>query len=70
MNMQRKFIDHQLENVKDLYLAQRQAAEAKREMSNEIDAPAVPSLNETLQMQREKESQKQASYDQSPMHTI
>lgn len=59
-----------LENVKDLYLAQRQAAEAKREMSNEIDAPAVPSLNETLQMQREKESQKQASYDQSPMHTI
>lgn len=61
-----------LENVKDLYLAQRQAAEVQREMSNDVEAPAVPSLNDTLQMQREKEkqSQNQVQHDDSPMHSI
>lgn len=61
-----------LQNVVELYQAQRQAKEAEREMSNDVAAPAVPSLNDTLQMERnkEKEANKELEHDQSPMQTI
>lgn len=61
-----------LESVKSLYLAQRERQEIKREASSEVAAPNVPSLNETIQMERQKteQAENKRSHDESPMHTI
>lgn len=50
-----------LENVKQLYIEQRAAMELKREQSNDIAAPAVPNLNESLKLEREKSQKSELS---------
>lgn len=62
-----------LENVKELYIKQRQEMEVKREQSNDVATPALPNLNESLAMEREKQKQNQnnqVSEPESAMNTL